>query len=236
MCAESQAFEFVEMGSGEPISQENRVEFHLLYSGKLHSAGSVSEKHRIRKVFHRQLQRLWEIHPNLREMAIHKAEDSVADKANRGRFEKYQPASRDEAIRMGLKALGDNWNAFGFNFVPLVSKELCLRCSLDILFLRAEERDYVLQGGDIDGRLKTLFDALRITRERNELPGDTTPDADEDPFFCLLENDDLISEVRVNTSRLLRLPDAEEISKHDVYLQIAVKLNTTQPHQYDWVF
>jgi hypothetical protein len=108
--------------------------------------------------------------------------------------------------------------------------------SLDILFLRAEGKNYILQGGDIDGRLKTLFDALRIPRDANELPARAEPEPDENPLFCLLENDDLISEVRVNTDRLLSLPLKKVIGKHDVYLQIAVRLNTTIPSSYSWAF
>ena len=73
--------------------------------------------------------------------------------------------------------------------------------------------------------------------EKNELPDGATPNIDnEDPFFCLLENDDLISEVRVNTDRLLRLPESKVLDPHDVYLQITVRLNTVTRTQYSWVF
>lgn len=135
-----------------------------------------------------------------------------------------------------MQALGNSWSRYGFNFVPLVTAELCLRCSLDILFLRVEEKNYILQGGDIDGRLKVLFDSLRIVGQPNQLPRTVVPDVDEDPFFCLMQDDELISEVRVNTSQLLRLPHAKALDRHDVYLQITVKLNATRPHQYGWVF
>ena len=122
------------------------------------------------------------------------------------------------------------------NYVPLVASDFCLRCRLDILFLRVEEKDYVLQGGDIDGRLKTLFDALRMAREANELPPGTVQSEDEDPLFCLLENDDLVSEVSVVTGQLLRLPESKQLSKHDVYLQITVQLNPVRQTQYAWAF
>lgn len=71
------------------------MEFHLLYTGPLHSAGSenrVAEAHSIRRVFHQQLKRLWTTHPNLREMAVWKASDFVADEANKGNFD--TPSSR----------------------------------------------------------------------------------------------------------------------------------------------
>ena len=86
-----------------------------------------------------------------------------------------------------------------------------------------------------DGRLKALFDALRIA-ESGELPLKAIPEADEEPFHCLLQDDKLISEVRVNTGQLLKLPDAKPLDKHDVYLQITVRLNSTQMSQWSWAF
>ena len=57
----------------------------------------------------------------------------------------------------------------------------------------------MLQGGDLDNRIKLLFDALRI------------PDVDVEQkypqsqrhTYCLLESDTLISEFSVSTGRLL---------------------------------
>jgi hypothetical protein len=51
--------------------------------------------------------------------------------------------------------------------------------------------------------LKTLFDALRIPREKKEIPeGDIAGD-NENLFFCLLEDDNLITKVAIATDRLL---------------------------------
>ncbi len=240
---ESVRHEFVEIGSGKPIEAENLVEFHLLYSGPLHSGGHHGpreEKHAIRKVFHSQLRRLWHTHPNLRRMAEMEGRRLFAEEpippAFKAKWSTHPPTlSENFAVQKGLNGLGANWSRGGFNFLPLVTAELCLRCSLEILFLRAEEKNYILQGGDIDGRLKALFDALRIA-DKNELPLKVSPGADEDPFFCLLKDDTLISEVRVDTDQLLRLPESKPLDRHDVYLQITVRLNTTRPTLYDWVF
>src|SRR5271166_4796740 len=60
---------YFEIGSAPPIEKENLVEFHLLYSGPLHSNGDRKEKHAIRKVFHFQLQQLWHLDLNLKLMA-----------------------------------------------------------------------------------------------------------------------------------------------------------------------
>lgn len=211
------------------------MEFHLLYSGPLHSAGSEGqrqEKHAIRKLFHPQLRHLWEFHPNLRELA----EGTGHTPRPLGVSNEEVARARVSDFENGLRIMGRNWNRATFNFLPLVTKEARLRCGLDILFLRAEEKNYVLQGGDIDGRIKVLFDALRIVREAHELPPGEQPESTEDPFFCLLEDDELISEVHINTDRLLNLPEHREIEKADVYLQITVRLNTTVRNAHTWVF
>jgi hypothetical protein len=58
----------------------------------------------------------------------------------------------------------------------------------------------VLQGGDLDGRIKTLFDALRMPTKEEEEAGEV---ATNDPLCCLLQNDSLISELAIKTGRLL---------------------------------
>ncbi len=201
---------YLEVGSAGPLESENLVEFHLLYSGPLHSEKSDlqrSEKHAIRKVFHSQLRQLWMLHPNLRVRAegIGSAHEMVPGIPN------LIDLPPDEAFQKGVEVMGRNWSRNGFTFLPLVTAALCLRCSLDILFLRAEERNYVLQGGDIDRRLIVLFDALRMVRQGSEIPVGAKPEADENPMFVLLENDELISEMRVNTDRLLKLPEARPL-------------------------
>lgn len=60
-----------------------------------------------------------------------------------------------------------------------------------------------------DNRLKTLFDALRVPRNVNELPSGAEPKDSEVPFRCLLEDDSLITGHAVTTDRLL-LPAAND--------------------------
>lgn len=219
------------IGSGEPLALENILEFHLLYSGPLHVNGDRGEKHAIRKVLHAQLYRLWLTDTNLRALSEHRGRMAYAHEV--GGNVDVPELSDDDAIKKGMLSGAKNWNRCGFNFLPLVTKEFCLRCALEILFLRAEERNYVLQGGDIDGRIKTLFDGLRMIQEGNELPPREKAESEE-PFCCLLENDDLISEVRVNTGMLLGLPN-KPFDKSDVYLQITVRLNPTRIGFDTWI-
>ena len=53
--------------------------------------------------------------------------------------------------------------------------------------------------GPAPRRLKTLFDALSVPTETGQFGGNNNPQADEQPFFCLLENDSLVSQIAVET-------------------------------------
>jgi hypothetical protein len=228
--------EYREVGSGLPLEEDNLVDFHLLYEGTLHVDGDRAEKHNIRKTFHSQLKHFWHADRNLRLLAerwgrTHYAEEDLKNFPNPL---EAPPISTEDAIEKGLlREAQVRWNKNSFDFLPLVTASAVLRCKLDILFLRAEDKDFVLQGGDIDGRLKTLFDGLRMIRDGQEFPPHATPDDDEHPFFCLLENDDLVSEVSVKTGRLLTLPGKKIAGKHDVYLQITVTIHPTRIGGFD---
>lgn len=92
-----------------------------------------------------------------------------------------------------------------FRFAPLITERLTHVAKLNITLLTPEEPGRAItQGGDLDNRLKTLFDALRAPKTESELPSNEAPQSGEAPFFCLLEDDALISSVSVITDRLLR--------------------------------
>lgn len=75
---------------------------------------------------------------------------------------------------------------------------------MHITLLRPEEPgSIVTQTGDIDNRLKTLFDALRMPHKSSEIPSEATPENTDKPFYCLFEDDNLISGLSVTTDRLL---------------------------------
>ena len=106
----------------------------------------------------------------------------------------------------------------------LVSCVLKFVCQLDITMLWHEEQGLISKvGGDIDNRLKTLFDALQCP-DINQIQPVKERFADKQPFFCLLENDKLVTGVNVKTHTLLR--DAEEI---DVSILIHVIAKATVP-------
>jgi hypothetical protein len=223
---------FTIKGNGERIEEENLVEFRLLYEGELRptsNKGHPEETHAIRRSFHPQLRRLWKINQNLKTMAQN---EGLKESQRTG------PATRltmDEYFDLGVKNMGRNWNKADYDLVPLVTFDMVLRCSLDILLLRPEGRQYISNQGDIDGQLKTLFDALRRPDNMNET-GKSQPQDDEMPLFCLLEDDKLISEVRVTSDQLLLLSNQKEIKANDAFVLIHVKLNHKDARTFNNVF
>jgi hypothetical protein len=164
-------------------------------------------KHAVRRQFHPQLRRLWKANSAIRESLATQVEP-FRD-VSPLRFLK-RPKSTDELVEIGINRIADKWERFGYRFVPLVTEELSVRCSIDVLFLRPEGPGLLMKGGDLDARLKTLFDALRLPSDLSETGG-IGPQEDENPFFCLLEDDKLISEVHVTTDELLVLPKDRDV-------------------------
>ena len=130
--------------------------------------------------------------------------------------------NQHQFLSVNIEHFASAYQKCGFRFVPLVNERQCRVCALDILFLRRDHPgNLVKRGGDIDNRIKTLLDALRMPQDCNELAG-AVPDAGEDPFFCLLQDDELITEISVTTDRLL-LPQKASAHVNDVLLIIRVK-------------
>lgn len=87
--------------------------------------------------------------------------------------------------------------------MSLVSEGNDLLAELDITILRpAIPGALINHGGDLDNRLKTLLDALRIP-DSGELSSDWTPHEDEVPFHCLLSDDKLVTSIAIRSDRLL---------------------------------
>ena len=163
------------------------MEFVLYYRGPLPANGKRDVKHTIRQKFHAQLSLLWQQEP-----LNHRREDLLKS------HEDLKPYEISIITRVGP-----------FTFAPLVCSSLHLVTSLTVTMLRPEPPGKIVtQAGDIDNRLKTLFDALKMPSEQ-ELPSKKVPRQDECPFFCLLEDDSLITKLVVETDRLLD-PSAEE--------------------------
>jgi hypothetical protein len=115
----------------------------------------------------------------------------------------------DETVPMS-EWVADQYRLNDYRFVPLVRGEFALTCSLDVLFLRIGHSHSVFTAGDVDNRIKTLIDALCKPQSGAALRGNETPAEGEDPFYCLLEDDKLITGFKVETDRLLGYPESTE--------------------------
>lgn len=166
------------------------MQFRLIYDGPLPSKGSQASRrvvHQIRKVFHAQLLEFWQRHAFLKAFVIGQTPKNFPDLS--------------ETVSV-MSKMADKFARCGFRFLPLIRDSSGVACSLDILFLRREEPGALVHAGDIDNRIKVLFDALKMPDDCNQVAG-CTPDANEDPFHCLLQDDRHITDFRVTTDRLL---------------------------------
>src|SRR5439155_15756508 len=127
------------------------MEFTLYYRGDLSSNGSRKEKHALRVHFSGQLHELWG-HKDGRPSLF---------------FRALPELSRDSFS----KAVGP------LRFAPLVTKGQY--AELEITLLRPEAPGSIIsKGGDIDNRIKTLLDGLRVPASPDELPDNVQPGDD----------------------------------------------------------
>ena len=178
------------------------MEFTLTYRGILKGkSSSLKQKQDIRRVIHSQLAELWEQYP-LRDYHAHLPGGPIA--ASDSPFER----------KVGK-----------FVFRPLVNSEYDLIAELDITFLRPEPPGVLVSNsGDIDNRIKTLLDGLRMPQVSTEIPEGDVPGENEVPFCVLLHDDKLITRLSITTDRLLD----SGIDSKEVLLIIKVKIKVTR--------
>jgi len=195
------------------------MEFRLTYAGPVMSRRfpGADHKQEIRKVFHAQLKNWWQVNPYLKHgMPVEFGYDTSANPA-------YHVAKSHQIPLVDWVA--NNFPMGQYRFVPLVRKDLGLLCSIDILFMRPGHPGGIIRPsrGDLDNRVKTVIDALRKPENMSELGVYSAPQVGEDPFFCLLEDDSLITRLTVETDVLLE--PVSPIPKHsDARLLITVRL------------
>ena len=195
------------------------MRLRLTYSGHLKAAGNNSnrgsDKWNIRNAIHPQLQEFWDIDPILQGKTISIGENRYSPEG----FVMKDPDDFDHAAymrgRFRIPVIVE-----GHSFLPLVRKSLSLACSLDILFLRKDRPGtLVSSGGDLDARIKTLFDGLRMPKTAEEMQSGSPVG---NPHLCLLEDDSLITDLTVRTDRLLSRPDADK-SEVLLIMDVSVK-------------
>jgi hypothetical protein len=155
------------------------MRFTLHYRGPLRASGSRLDKHALRQHFHKQLKVL-----HARNPLWHHWQSQLQDP--------------NAPLRRTIRRSMDS-----FEFLPVVHSNWYLAAGLNITLLRPEPPGRIVtQSGDIDNRLKTLLDALKLP-DQGSLPNNASPQVNEAPFYCLLQDDNLITDLEVATDRLL---------------------------------
>jgi len=212
------------------------MRFRLVYDGPLSSRGRDPETNQrdpiaehvqsIRKAMHRQLKQLWKTNNFLSTCKMDP--DWIAKDRRLVATVGIWDGGPHNEIPLWL-ALAETYREQGYRFVPLVRKAWRLECELDILLLRRDQFA-IVSAGDLDNRIKTLIDGLRKPKGQNELRGNEAPDADEDPFFVLLEDDSLLTGIRVTADALLTPPLPEgRGDTNAVYAIIDVQIRPLDP-------
>jgi len=196
----------------DSLEPEDNLRFHLTYEGPLRGSFNgekrASEKHTIRKEFHRQLRNLWKTPPlNRMFQTIHLVTVNAGPKSE-----------------TRLDYLYKNYARLNGHFIPLVTEDMGVWCGIDVLFLRSGKPGKVFKSGDIDNRMKTLLDALKMPEAMQDLGGQPFPAEDEDPFFCLLQDDGLVPKFSVEADTLLQPLDGGIPKDSDARLIITVEL------------
>jgi hypothetical protein len=191
------------------------MEFYIQYEGRLPSQNSKDkenrrvETHRIRRHFHSQLLRLW----NDRFGAL-------------AGLPPRRTPGLNEHRRRYLEAKSLAVKDTEFIVLPIVTKSENLVCGLDISLYRNDRPgSFVGPSGDLDNRLKVLFDAMTIPNA-SQLDG-LAPEQGERPLFCLLEDDALIVDLRIQAVQLWTTVNSPE-EKHEFKVAVKVKVSSTE--------
>lgn len=198
------------------------MEFRLVYEGRLPAASRTEtrnkDKDRIRRIFSKQLEELFNTHPTLmgwkqKDRSRQQLEREVD--LSHEMLAKLTPGVLYSAIELWAM----KFERCGQKYMPLIAESRAVGVSLDILFLRRDQPgNLIVSGGDLDNRIKVLFDALRLPQNCDE----AFPDEDGSLIYTLLEDDRLIVDVKVTSDRLLT-PRADDEHLNDVKLIIHVK-------------
>ncbi|RVJ23439.1 hypothetical protein [Sinorhizobium medicae] len=178
------------------------MEFRLVFDGDLRprKRSSLEDIHQIRMAIHPQVEALWHHEPLV-----------------------HTPRWQDEPKTKGEVTARTEID--GQVFISVVSTGLLVYAELDILLLRGQPPGMLVSNqGDIDNKIKTLFDGLRIPTKSEVNSLRAAGAMGKEKIFCLLQDDHLISKLTVSTDRLL----GEPVGSNRTLAIINVKLRPTR--------
>src|SRR6266545_4626061 len=127
--------------------------------------GITEEKHKLRLEFHGQLMKMWKQSLVLKSINPEDLERVVENGKDGRRFDVTRNAEGKVKLYQDTPLRGFMYQRKlqGYRFVPLITETMEAHCHLAITFRRPmKPKSIIYAGGDLDGRLKTLFDALAM--------------------------------------------------------------------------
>ena len=192
------------------------LKFTLTYEGPLKTGKPKgARKHAIRREFHKQLKRLWEVNPLLANWSV--------------KVDQWTHVPAQDWIQAQVPHLD------GFRFVPLVTSALCVECALEFFVMRPTNT--IGRVSDIDNQIKVLVDALKMPRFRDDVGDNAEPDVSERPFYVLIEDDRLVVKVSsINDELLQPVRGSESIDPSDVRVMLNVYIRPQLPLAQNVIF
>jgi hypothetical protein len=219
------------------------MKIRLVYEGDLFSNQTGSNhrpsrltidqhKQKIRREIHHQLKRAFTELPALKSFSY-----CPGCKTNHNFGMGDDNTHKTEDLQQCIsREIGDRAKVGKFYFCPLVNDKLGLECSLDILIMRHGTRRGVYEAGDLDNRVKTLIDGL--TMPNLSQVQDDEPNNDEEPFFTLMSDDNIISGLRVEADLLHKISSGQDGEKNisKVLAIITVEIKPSVPNSMNIAF
>ena len=114
----------------------------------------------------------------------------------------------------------------GRRYIPLVGLGTHIEVDLNVLLLRQDNpASLIVSGGDLDNRLKTLFDALQTPASAQECGEDPASGEEERlPVYTMVEDDRLITGLTVRSERWLTTTE----NSNEVLVILDVTLRVTK--------
>lgn len=176
------------------------MEFCLFYEGRLKSRDNANGKHCIRQALHAQVQSI--CHSDQFGDSFFQKPNGVIGCCGKEMF-----------VDHGRKRF---WFLIAEHTSTVVDLSITLLVPHDVGRI-------VMNGGDIDNRVKTLFDALRAPVVPSEIPASDGFDYGDEGMYCLLQDDKLIDRISIKSYR-----DHSSLAEDSVRCFIEVKTKITR--------
>ncbi|MEX0318639.1 MAG: hypothetical protein AB3N21_11845 [Ruegeria sp.] len=192
------------------------MRLRLTYRGALKGNSRKKEDvWALREAFHPQLKRFWEAHQHLNSLKTHRL---------------LGPEKGKDPERLLLsEQFAEFYKVGHIHFVPLATREMHLACEISVLLLVSPNSPHLLAKGDIDNRMKTMLDGLRMPQQRSELLSEHRNDQSGEPHYVLMEDDSQVSKLSVEYDTYLAAEQSDiqnDVVNAIVGVQIQPKLVT----------